>query len=139
MMTEKQKQAIIELRIDGMGYGTIAKRMNMKLDTVKSFCRRHNMSNKDKLRAEVKDVTKCKNCGGEVLQHPKRKRKLFCCDKCRSAWWASHPYMVNRKAYYDITCLNCGKIFTAYGDSHRKYCCHECYIEHRFGNKESEE
>ena len=29
-------------------------------------------------------------------------------------------------------CRECGKPFTAYGNSRRKYCSHECYIRNRF-------
>ena len=43
--------------------------------------------------------------------------------------------MVKRKAIYEYTCPTCGSAFTAYGNSHRKYCCHECYIADRFGGK----
>ena len=55
------------------------------------------------------------------------------CDACRNHWWKEHPYIIDRKAYYDFTCPNCGKEFRTYGNSKRKYCCHECYIPHRFG------
>jgi len=43
--------------------------------------------------------------------------------------------MVKRKAIYEYTCPTCGSAFTAYGNSHRKYCCHECYIADRFGGR----
>ena len=32
-----------------------------------------------------------------------------------------------------VYCKNCGVMFTVYGNKHRKYCCHECYINDRFG------
>lgn len=40
---------------------------------------------------------------------------------------------VNRKANYSCTCAFCGKQFTSYGNKHRKYCSHACYINDRFG------
>ena len=43
--------------------------------------------------------------------------------------------MVKRKAIYEYTCTTCGSAFTAYGNIHRKYCCHECYIADRFGGR----
>ena len=43
--------------------------------------------------------------------------------------------MVKRKAIYEYTCPTCGSAFTAYGNRHRKYCCHECYIADRFGGR----
>ncbi len=34
-----------------------------------------------------------------------------------------------------FTCACCGRYFTAYGNNHRKYCSHGCYIAGRFGKK----
>lgn len=35
---------------------------------------------------------------------------------------------MKRKAVYTYTCPACGKEFTVYGNSHRKFCSHACYI-----------
>jgi transposase len=40
-MTDEQKQQIIALRRDGAGYGRIAVQLQISINTVKSFCRRH--------------------------------------------------------------------------------------------------
>lgn len=139
MMTNNEKDMIRELRMQGLGYGKVAERMGLNLETVKSFCRRHGLCGEGKTLAGLPDAkfkyVYCKNCGTEIKQKPKRKKKLFCCDACRNHWWKEHPYMINRKAYYDFTCPNCRKEFRTYGNSKRKYCCHECYIAHRFGGK----
>ena len=37
----------------------------------------------------------------------------------------------NRDATYTFTCIGCGTTFTAYGNKHRRYCRHECYVTHR--------
>ena len=79
------------------------------------------------------NVTKCDNCGAVIQQNTGRKPQRFCCSECRNQWWNEHPDQVNRKAYYEITCQHCGKITTVYGNKHRKYCSHECYIADRFG------
>lgn len=39
-MTDEQKQQIIAMRRDGAGYGRIAARLQISINTVKSFCRR---------------------------------------------------------------------------------------------------
>ena len=44
MMSHAQKQMIEELRRKGMGYGAVAKQMNLPLNTIKTFCRRHNIA-----------------------------------------------------------------------------------------------
>ena len=78
-------------------------------------------------------ITECDNCGVAIQQNAGRKPQRFCCSECRNQWWNEHPDQVNRKAYYEITCRHCGKIITVYGNKHRKYCSHECYIADRFG------
>lgn len=141
-MTDEQKIQIEEMRKYGLGYVRIAQRLGISENTVKSFCRRNNLAGNAteqavaaEQKAHCNSVRPCKNCGAPVLQDPKRKPKLFCCDACRNKWWNSHLYLVKRKAMYEYTCPNCGKKFSAYGNANRKYCCHECYIEDRFGGK----
>lgn len=136
-MTNEQKAMVYELRSQGLSYRKIASATGVNLETVKSHCRRQRVGSNaaiDSAEMEVIPVAKdrCKNCGAEIWQMPKRKKKLFCCDKCRNQWWNKHLDSVNRKAYYKMVCQNCGKTFIMYGDSRRKYCCHECYIEERF-------
>lgn len=126
MMTGEQKQQIIVLRRDGAGYGRIAARLQISINTVKSFCRRHG------LVAKSADSV-CEQCGKPIEQNPGRKRKRFCCDACRNKWWNAHLELVKRKAVYTYTCPTCGKEFTVYGNSHRKFCSHACYIAYRFG------
>lgn len=134
-MTDEQKTKISELRAEGFGYGKIAQKLGMSPNTVKSFCRR----NKEELEQRICkkesqiNIFPCKNCGKPVPQTPHRKRKMFCSDRCRNTWWNSHLEQVQRKAMYVFTCPCCEKQFTAYGNKNRKYCSHECYIEHRFG------
>lgn len=42
-MTDEQKQQIIALRRAGAGYGRIAMQLQISINTVKSFCRRHSL------------------------------------------------------------------------------------------------
>lgn len=130
-MTEQQKLIVKELRMQGFSCGKIAKKINVSRDAVKSYCYRNGLGGTGKQIVE-RNKNLCKNCGAVISQTPKGKRKIFCSDKCRVQWWHSHPYMVKGKAYYDFICLNCGKKFHAYGNNHRKYCSHKCYIEYRF-------
>ena len=126
-MKNEQKQKIIALRRDGAGYGSIASQLGISINTVKSFCRRHSLA------APPTDHL-CEQCGRPIIQNPGRKRKRFCSDACRNKWWNSHLDLVKRKAVYTFTCLACGKKFTVYGNSHRKFCSHACYIAYRFGD-----
>lgn len=140
-MTDNQKSQIIKLRAAGYGYGRIARTLDISLNTVKSFCRRNAIKETESSApAELTgETTSCENCGREIQQIAKRKKKRFCCDKCRNEWWNSHLDLVKRKAVYDLKCQYCGKEFHIYGDKRRKYCSHECYIADRFKDGDSHE
>ena len=134
-MDDKQKEQIIKLRAKGKGYKTISNMLGINVNTVKSFCKRKNINAEtaSKLLERIPtETTFCENCGREIKQMPKQKKKRFCCDECRIQWWNSHLDQVKRKAYYTFRCVHCGKVFQVYGDSRRRYCSHDCYIAARF-------
>ena len=125
-MTDEQKQQIIAMRRDGAGYGRIAARLQISINTVKSFCRRHSLAAKSQPQF-------ASSAESRLSRIRDGKRKRFCCDACRNKWWNAHLELVKRKAVYTFTCPACGKAFTVYGNSHRKFCSHACYIAYRFG------
>ena len=126
-MTNEEKTKIASLREQGYGYKKIAGMLGLSPDTVKAHCRRNN------LNAPVIDENRCRMCGKPLEQTPGKKPKKFCSDACRNKWWNTHLDQVKRKAIYEYVCPCCHKPFTVYGNAHRKYCSHECYIEDRFG------
>lgn len=133
-MTDKQKENIAALRGQGYGYATIAASVGVKKDAVVAYCRKCGLTG---TRAEsnsriTADAVFCPNCGSVVTQTVGRKPRRFCSDRCRMDWWNTHPEEVRRKAIYTFVCAACGKPFTAYGNNHRKYCSHQCYIVDRF-------
>ena len=134
-LTEKQQAEIRRCRVEGLGYLKIAKQMDLSVNTVRSFCDRNGLTGVARKRD---GVIPCKCCGRPVRQNPGRKEKKFCSDECRVKWWNAHQNQVNRKAIYKFRCARCGKTFTAYGNDHRKYCSHDCYIADRFGGDQSE-
>ena len=120
-MASKKASEVLELQRQGLGYKTIAAITGYSVNTVKSTCRRHPpLNEKVCLQCEVK---------AEQLSH--RKEKKFYSDKCRMAWWNSHPERVNRKAFYHLVCAHCGQPFDSYGNDHRKSCSRACYAEAR--------
>lgn len=133
-MTNEQRMMVSSLRAGGMGYGAIARKVGISTNTVKSFCRR-NAQQTETEQSTAADTAehKCLCCGVAVKQNVGRKEKKFCSDKCRNRWWNSHLDRVDRRAIREVVCANCGKTFSVYGRVERKYCCHGCYIEHRFG------
>lgn len=121
-MTGEQKIIITKQRMHGCGYATIAKSINLSVNTVKSFCRRNNLT-----EALIKGtVPVCHTCGAVLAQPPKVKRKRFCSENCRRVWWKTHPELSVRKAYYEKVCSNCGKVYTVYGRPNSKYCSLDC-------------
>lgn len=66
-MKKEQKQQIITLRRNGMGYGSIASQLGISINTVKSFCHRHSL-------AAQADDSVCEECGKPIAHNPGRKR-----------------------------------------------------------------
>ena len=126
-----KKEKIIEMRKQGFSYGMIAKRLGVHRSTVSSFCARKNINQ----IISGKSVT-CINCGEVFIQEPNKKPRKFCSDKCRVNWWNQNQDKVNKKALYELVCLECGKPFTTYGNKKQKYCSNACYIANRYGRKQ---
>ena len=137
-MTGKQKQQITDYRKQGYGYTQISKMMDLSIECVRTYCKRHGLGGVVGYGEQTKEATSCcEQCGTVISQYPGRKHKRFCSDRCRMLWWNSHQDQVKRKANYECSCANCKKVFISYGNKGRKYCSHFCYIEHRFGGEES--
>ena len=75
-MTSEQQRSIRALRSTGQTMPQIAAALGLPMNSVKSFLRRERQ----------KDGV-CKQCGRPLVQLPGKKAKLFCCDRCRWAWW----------------------------------------------------
>ena len=124
-MTPSQKEAIMRLRRTGIGYAAIAEKLGLSKNTVKTFCRRNDLTGTG--------GKTCLQCGKPVDQTPGRKTKKFCCDLCRSRYWDSHIGDTKRGDSYEHTCPVCGNTFYAYKSRNRKYCSTDCYFAGRFG------
>lgn len=121
-MTDEDMGRISSLKQQGKSAAAIAEMLDISVNTVKSYLRRH---------PGPEDVHACPQCGKDVLQNKGRKEKRFCSDKCRMGWWRSHQAEMNKKAYYTLVCQQCGKEFVSYGNRGRKFCSRECYGKHR--------
>jgi DNA-binding CsgD family transcriptional regulator/endogenous inhibitor of DNA gyrase (YacG/DUF329 family) len=129
-MDATQRHSIEHMRAGGASYSSIAAALGLSVNTVKSYCKRNNLGKMDVLQDSKK---LCGNCGKPLIQLPKRKPRRFCSDPCRRAWWNTHRDQIKQNAIYNFTCLHCGADFESYGNSHRKFCSHTCYIKERFG------
>ena len=142
-MTSFQKEQIHRMRSAGMGYAKIAASLGISENTIKSYCRRNNLggimaASQPAQRDDEKETWAfCQNCGQPLKQRPGVKPRKFCSDACRAAWWKNHPDKVAKKAIYQLECAGCQIPFASYGNQHRKYCSHACYIKERFGKRQA--
>ena len=69
----------------------------------------------------------CPECGKEVVQNRKGRRKKFCSEACRFKWKNKHPKPENWKMVTFI-CPICGSEFRSrgYDGVKRKYCSRAC-------------
>lgn len=135
-MINEQKEKIRQLRMKGVGYTGIANELGLSKETVKSFCRRNGLAGRaEKICLDWKesDGKVCRNCGRKLQQISGKKTRIFCSQECREQWWKENPEKIKKKAIYEYACAYCGKKFKVYGNKHRKYCSHDCYITDRFG------
>lgn len=137
-MTDEQKQKLTAMRSQGYGYKRIGQALGISANSVKSYCRRNeckkqNMDKPSANRTTTNNQNVCLFCGVPVTSTPGKKTKKFCSDSCRMKWWNSHPELISHRASRMLSCNYCGKAFPVYGNSNRKYCCHSCYVEDRFG------
>lgn len=126
MIAAREKQAILTMRQQGLSCPEIAAMMSLSPNTVKSLCRRSKIQTPPQ-EALAGDV--CKNCGAPLKRTPGAKKKVFCGDKCRYAWWNRQ----RSKRPYRLICYQCGKEFISYGNKKRKFCSRECYNLSRYG------
>ena len=125
-MTTAQKQRIEFLRGKGESYAAIADDLGISENTVKSYCRRNNIRIAIS-KEQLETTNTCAKCGCPLAHTPGAKRKRFCSDQCRMAWWKAHPEAVDRKAVYRFLCPTCAELFEAYGNANRKYCSRACF------------
>ena len=125
VMTETEKLKISKLRRDGLGYKKIAAVLDLPVNSVKTYLRRHPA---DEDAAAIPDF--CERCGKPIIQAPHRKRKRFCSDSCRISWWNAHPDKGGKRILHTFTCAYCGRSFQS-GAKGRRYCSRTCYAAAR--------
>ena len=124
-MTAEQKTKITELRKCGESYKAISDKLGISVNTIKSYCKRHQLECPTKSVPE--NIRFCLQCDAEIPQIPHRKAKKFCSDQCRNLWWRNHSAEIHRKSEQIFICPVCRSEFSAYSSSNRKYCSRICY------------
>ncbi len=118
-MTIQEKTKIDALAATGISTTEIANQTGISRNTIKSYLQRQ------------KKQTFCLNCGGILKMTPHKKRKKFCCDKCRMQYWNKHPEEMKLSNATEIHCETCGKTVIRYRKTPRKYCSHSCAAQGR--------
>ena len=124
-MTEEQKRKIKKLKSEGHSYREISNLTSVPEGTIKSF-----LSRNKNIPEKTQKV--CKFCGKPIVSLAHHKQRQFCSRECGLLWWHQNPDFLDKKTVYTFTCPSCGKAFSVYGQSSRKYCSHKCYINARF-------
>ena len=136
-MTNDQKKQALEMRKQGYTYAEIAAVVGASANTVKTYCYRHRSETVDfPALMQTQKLGHCQNCGINIVQTPKQKPKKFCSVKCREIWWNRNRKQFNSNMRI-AHCAFCGKEFEKFERSQQRFCSHQCYINHRFGEVDS--
>ena len=128
-MKPEQKRMIEELRNSGCGYKEISEQLQISINTVKSYCKRHELTRMGKRNSG--SVRFCVQCGTEIKQEQHRKTKKFCSDRCRMIWWREHSSLLRTPSKQIFICPVCHEAFSAYSSTKQKYCSRLCYARSR--------
>ena len=141
-MTIAEKNLIDIYRKNGMGCTEIARNLNLSVNTVKSYCRRNNVTASAVSKRSGETVeelkakgNKCRQCGAVLQQTAHRKARQFCSDACRLQWWHTNRHASANAE--EKVCPACRMRFVT--NRGQKYCSHACYIASRFGVKSDHE
>ena len=122
-MTNELKVRLEHLRAEGLGYKRMAAELDLSLNTVQSYCRRH----PDEMRVPgCSYENKCLFCGARLHHTPGAKKRKFCSDRCRITWWNAHPAAGEKRKVREVACGFCGVHFFAVGEQTRMYCSRIC-------------
>ena len=128
-MNPEQKNMIQDLRNSGCGYKEISEQLQISINTVKSYCKRHDLTSTKKRNSG--SVRFCLQCGNEIKQEQHRKTKKFCSDRCRMIWWREHSSLLRTPSKQTFICPVCHEAFSAYSSTKQKYCSRLCYARSR--------
>ena len=128
-MKPEQKRMIEELRNSGCGYKEISEQLQISINTVKPYCKRHELTRMGKRNSG--SVRFCLQCGTEIKQEQHRKTKKFCSDRCRMIWWREHSSLLRTPSKQTFICPVCHEAFSAYSSTKQKYCSRLCYARSR--------
>lgn len=72
--------------------------------------------------------SKCVQCGQEIVQNPRGRRRIFCSQKCANKYHSCKQKTEVEAVGGMVECLNCGKAFERTKMSVRAYCTKKCAL-----------
>ena len=143
-MTDLEKDEIYKERLKGNDYNTISQKMSLSPAVIRTFCSRNGLYNtisqkmslspavirtfcsRNGLTDEIIEKTsECCFCHKQIIQKERGSKRIFCDEKCRSAWRRAH-YKLKEPVYHHI-CAGCGNAFDTVGNKSQRYCSRKCY------------
>lgn len=121
-MTNEQIDRITYLQQSRKGYRTIAAELDLPVNSVKSWCRRHPINGLERGR--------CQQCGAPLNQIIGKRTRRFCSDACRLLWWKEHPEKKSHRIAYRHVCRFCGAEFIN-NRAAASYCNRACFARAR--------
>ena len=91
-MDKNTKESIKSLRLQNYSYSCIGRKLGIPPNTIKSYCRRHNIAPINPIRKTKTEKTilkVCKYCGKEIIYNGGQK-KTFCSTACKNAYWNNY-------------------------------------------------
>jgi len=119
-LTEDEKKTIIDLRLAGNTFSSIAETLVRNINTVKVFYFRNQYNPKYVENVKTK-VGCCLQCGKPITEISKHRPRKFCSHSCKDLWWRAH-----KKPIYTFSCAHCGKTFGTASKT-QKYCSTDCF------------
>lgn len=91
-MTESQKAQIRAMRMNGIGYRTIAKSLGLKVNQVQLFGKAHGLAGPAELTRMNYPIwcrknNRCPICGTKKTQPVTGRRRKFCSGRCRTRYY----------------------------------------------------
>lgn len=117
-MRKQEKDKIIKLRMEGLGYGKIATILNLPKSTISSFC---------KTLDQISSV--CLLCGTKLKQTAGHRQKKFCSNNCKLSYYKQNKNEIRRRPNYEVDCACCHHKFFTYKSLNRKYCSWDCFLK----------
>jgi 5-methylcytosine-specific restriction endonuclease McrA len=135
VLSNVDKNTVIELRNRFLGYKKIAKIIGKTRDEIRKFCIKIELNGymgekpiqKSKTIKHEKAMI-CENCKAPLYLSGRGRNKRFCSNSCRRIWWQNNTDKKNKieSAIYNLTCKQCGNTFKSYGNKKQQCCSKIC-------------